>query len=113
MTNSKNHSNSEIIIYQTEDGATKINVSMENETVWLSQAQMAELFQTTPQNITIHIKNIYSEGELASVSTCKDYLQVQNAPYLSWFFDGSNSNYIRKRGGHCVFCEKQSATLEK
>lgn len=69
---------SEIIIYQTEDGVTKIDVRMEGETVWLTQAQMAELFQTTPQNITIHIKNLYGEGELDLESTCKDYLQVQN-----------------------------------
>jgi len=69
---------SEMIIYQADDGRTKIDVHMENETVWLSQAQMAELFQTTPQNITLHIKNVYSEGELSQASTCKDYLQVQN-----------------------------------
>lgn len=69
--------NSEILIYQTEDGQTKIDVRMENETVWLTQAQMAELFQTTPQNITLHIKNVYNEGELPEDSTCKEYLQVQ------------------------------------
>lgn len=68
---------SEILLYQTEDGQTKIDVKMEGETVWLSQAQMAELFQTTTQNITLHIKNIYNEGELSEESTCKDYLQVQ------------------------------------
>ena len=50
---------------------------MENETVWLTQAQMAELFQTTPQNITIHIRSIYKEHELEKLSTCKDYLQVR------------------------------------
>ena len=50
----------------------------DNETVWLTQAQMAELFQTTPQNITIHISNVYNEGELEEESTCKDFLQVQN-----------------------------------
>jgi hypothetical protein len=70
--------NTEIIIYQSEDGITKIDVRMENETIWLSQAQMAELFQTTPQNITLHIKNIYQEGELSQGATCKEYLQVQN-----------------------------------
>ena len=70
--------NSEIIIYQSEDGVIKIDVRMENETVWLTQAQMAELFQTTPQNITLHIKNVYSEGELVQDSTCKEYLQVQD-----------------------------------
>jgi hypothetical protein len=68
---------SEIIIYQSEDGVTKIDVRMEEETVWLSQAQMAELFQTSPQNITIHIKNVYDEGELVAHATCKEYLQVQ------------------------------------
>lgn len=71
-------SNSEILIYQTDDGKTKIDVKMEHETVWLNQAQMGELFQTTPQNITLHIKNVYSEGELPEDSTCKDSLQVEN-----------------------------------
>ncbi|MEK6616998.1 MAG: virulence protein RhuM/Fic/DOC family protein, partial [Bacteroidota bacterium] len=52
-------------------------VSFEDETVWLTQKQMAELFQTTPQNITIHFKNIFEEGELVELATCKDYLQVQ------------------------------------
>ena len=45
--------------------------------MWLTQAQMAELFQTTPQNITLHIRNVYKEGELEILSTCKDFLQVQ------------------------------------
>ncbi len=70
-------SNSEIILYQTEDGITKIDVRLENETVWLTQKLMAELFQTTPQNITIHLKNIFEEGELDEITTCKDFLQVQ------------------------------------
>lgn len=68
---------SEILLYQTDDGSTSIEVRLEGETVWLSQKQMAELFQTTPQNITIHIRNIFQEGELEEGSTCKDYLQVQ------------------------------------
>ena len=68
----------EIIIYQTQDGQTKIDVRIENETVWLTQNQMAELFQTTKQNISLHIKNIFEEGELTEVSTVKDYLIVQN-----------------------------------
>ena len=71
-----NH-DSEILMYQTEDGQIKIDVRMEDETVWLTQSQMAELFQTTPQNITLHIKNVYAEGELSQVPTCKEYLQVQ------------------------------------
>ncbi len=68
---------SEIIIYQTPQGNTKIDVLMQNETVWLSQVQMAELFQTTKQNISLHIKNIYDEGELLLEATVKDYLTLQ------------------------------------
>ena len=66
-----------IVIYQTEDGQTQIDVRLENETVWLTQAQLAELFEKTPQNITMHIGNAYKEGELDRDSTCKEYLQVQ------------------------------------
>lgn len=66
-----------IIIYQSEDGQTQIDVRLENDTVWLTQAQMAELFQKTPQNITMHIRNAYNEGELDKESTCKEFLQVQ------------------------------------
>lgn len=69
--------NSQIIIYQTEDGQTKIDVRFEDETVWLTQALIAELFQTSPQNITLHIKNIYEEEELTEKATCKDFLQVR------------------------------------
>lgn len=68
----------DILIYQTEDGNTKIDVRLENETVWMTQKAIAELYQTTPQNITLHIKNIYEEGELLEESTCKYYLQVQS-----------------------------------
>ena len=78
MTNlpEKSHQ-SEIILYQTEDGKTKIQVRVQGETVWLTQADLAELFQTTPQNITLHLKNIYQERELVEKATCKDFLQVQ------------------------------------
>ena len=69
--------NSEILLYQTEDGQTKIDVRLEEESVWLSQVQMAELFQTTKQNISLHIKNVFEEGELEEYSTVKDYLTVQ------------------------------------
>lgn len=69
---------SQIIIYQTETGETKLEVRLENETVWLTQKGMAELFQTTPQNITIHLKNIFEEAELEEGATCKDFLQVRN-----------------------------------
>jgi hypothetical protein len=78
MTNLPDKSpRSEIILYQTEDGKTRLQVRLENETVWLTQADMAQLFQTTPQNITLHLKNIYHEGELDEAATCKDFLQVQ------------------------------------
>ncbi len=70
--------NSSIILYRTEDGETRIQCRFEEETLWLTQAQMAELFQTTPQNITLHLKAIYAEGELSEAATCKYYLQVQN-----------------------------------
>ena len=65
---------SEIIIYQSEDGTTKIDVRMEDETVWLSQAQMAELFRTTKQNVSLHINNAFKEGELDRNSVVKEYL---------------------------------------
>ena len=68
---------SQIIIYQTESGQTKVEVRLQDETVWLTQKLMAELFQTTPQNITMHLNNIFAEGELEEDSTCKDFLQVQ------------------------------------
>ena len=70
-------SQSEIILYQTEDGRTRIQCRFEGETLWLTQAQMAELFQTTPQNVTLHLKAIFAEGELVEAATCKDYLQVR------------------------------------
>ena len=66
-----------IIIYQTEDGLTKIDVKIEDETVWLSQQQMAELFSTSRTNIIEHINNIYAEEELDKNSTCQNFRQVQ------------------------------------
>jgi hypothetical protein len=68
----------EILLYQSEDGIVKIDVRLEGESVWLTQKFMAELFQTKPQNITIHLKNIFEEGELDVVSTCKDFLIVRH-----------------------------------
>jgi len=65
---------SQILLYQTEDGRQRIEVRLEDETVWLSQKLMAELFQTTPQNINIHLKNIFSEGEISSESVIKESL---------------------------------------
>jgi len=67
----------EIILYQSEDGIVKIDVRLENETVWLTQKSMAELFQTTVPNINMHLKNIFDEGELQPESTIKDFLIVR------------------------------------
>ena len=69
--------NNQIIIYQTEDGQIQIDVRLEKETVWLTQAQMVELFQTTKQNISLHVGNVFKEGELEQKSTVKEYLTVQ------------------------------------
>lgn len=73
----KEQNNSELVLYQAEDGKTRVEVRLQDETVWLTQAGMAELYQTTPQNITLHLKAIYAEGELVEPATCKEYLQVQ------------------------------------
>ena len=66
-----------IVIYQLEDGKTKIDVKLEDETVWLSQQQMTDLYDTTKQNISLHIKNIFDEEELDINSTVKEFLPVQ------------------------------------
>jgi len=70
-------SKGEILFYQNEQNQVRLEVRLEEETVWLTQAHLAELFQVKPQNITMHLKNIYAEGELQKESTCKDFLQVQ------------------------------------
>ncbi len=68
---------SEIIFYQTEDGQTKLDVCLEDETVWLTQQQLATLLQTSKQNISLRIQNIYDEGELDRKATVKESLTVQ------------------------------------
>lgn len=70
--------NTELIIYQTEDGQTKIDVRMENETVWLSLDQMAELFQRDKSTVSRHIKNIFAEGELSESATVANFATVQS-----------------------------------
>ena len=67
----------DIVIYQTEDGDTKIDVRFVDETVWLTQQQMAELFQSSRTNIVEHIQHIYEEGELDEASTCRKFRQVR------------------------------------
>lgn len=65
----------QLLIYQ--DGATRLQVRLDGQTVWLTQAQLAELYQTTPQNITLHLQGIYDDGEILADATCKDFLQVR------------------------------------
>lgn len=77
MKNENQQSESQRLHYQTEDSQTRIEVRLEDETVWMTQAMLAELYQTPPPNITLHLKTVYSEGELYEASTCKDNLQVQ------------------------------------
>ena len=67
----------DIVIYQSDDGETKINVRFVDETVWLTQQQMADLFQSSRTNIIEHIKHIYEEDELDEVSTCRNFRQVR------------------------------------
>ena len=69
--------NIQIIIYQSEDGETRIEVKFTGETVWLSQQQMADLFQSSRSNVVEHIKHIYEEGELDEESTCRNFRQVR------------------------------------
>ncbi len=71
-------STGEIILYTTEDGTSSVQLRTQDGTVWLTQAEIAELFQTTPQNITSHLRAIYAENELDTTPTCKESLQVQS-----------------------------------
>lgn len=67
----------EILIYQSDDGLTNVEVKIQDETVWLTQQQMAALFQTSRTNVVEHIKHIYDEGELDEISTCRKFRQVR------------------------------------
>lgn len=71
-------SNGELILYTSEDGKTSIQLKAQEETVWLTRTEIAELSQITPQNVTLHIKEIYATQEVEIGSTSKDYLLVQN-----------------------------------
>lgn len=87
--------NSEFLLYQTEDGQVKLEVRLQDETVWLTQQMMADLFQTSVPNINMHIKNIYDEGELSPDATVKDFLTVRN--------EGGRS--VQRRDDHfSVYC---------
>jgi hypothetical protein len=66
-----------VLVYEAADGSARVDVRLERETVWLTQRQMAELFETTPENVLMHLKNIFAEGELDEPATAKDFLVVQ------------------------------------
>ena len=66
-----------ILIYQDDNGITKVNVRFSDEDVWLTQAQLAEIYDTTQENISMHIKNIYKDAELQEDRTYKDFLLVR------------------------------------
>ena len=89
----------DIIIYQTEDGLTKINVKLDNETVWLNQQQMAELYQSSRTNVVEHIKHIYEEGELSAEATCRNFRQVQQ----------EGSRMVNRELPFCVNCPLNSS----
>jgi prophage maintenance system killer protein len=67
----------EVVVYEAPDGGVRVEVKLDHDTVWLTQRQMAELFETTPENVLMHLKNIYADGELEEPATAKDYLAVR------------------------------------
>lgn len=73
--------NSEILLYQDRDGVIKVDVRLEDETVWLTQAQICELFQKSKATISEHIKNVFEEGELDAMSTVRNFRTVQKEGY--------------------------------
>ncbi len=84
LSNDDQQSDKSVIIYRSEDGTIQLEVQLCDETVWLTRPQMALLFNTTPQNVTIHIGNIYKEEELDEKATSKDFLLVQKEAYVTF-----------------------------
>jgi hypothetical protein len=84
-------SRGEIVVYQSDDGRIKLDVRLQDETVWLTQQLIAELFQTTVPNISMHIRNIFEEGELTPAATVKKFLTVRR--------EGSRMGNFRHSGG--------------
>jgi hypothetical protein len=77
MTESSLNGGGEVILYEASDREIRLYVRLEQETVWLTQRQMATLFKTTPENVLMHLKNIYGEEELVETGTAKDFLAVR------------------------------------
>ena len=67
----------EVLVYEAQDGAAHVEVRLEHETVWLTQRQMAELFDTSTDNVSLHLRNIFSDGELGEPATTEDFSVVQ------------------------------------
>lgn len=102
----ENENKGNIVIYQSNDGLTKIDVKFEAETVWLTQQQMAELYKTSRTNVVEHIKHIYEEGEPDESSTCRNFRQVQTEgkrqvtrelPFVSAYFDLAEINAMEHK----------------
>ena len=91
----------EIIIYQNEIGDTRIEVKHADETVWLSQQQMADLYQSSRSNIVEHIQNIYSEGELDEIPTCRKFRQVRTEGARRVSREIPFYNLAERRSWHC------------
>ncbi|MDB5821671.1 MAG: hypothetical protein JWR21_375 [Herminiimonas sp.] len=77
MTDAASQDRGELVLYATDDGAARFFLRAEGGSVWLTQLELAELFQTTKQNVSLHLKNVFGEGELAAGATVKEYLTVQ------------------------------------
>ncbi len=67
----------EVLVYEAADGSVRVDVRLEKDTVWLTQRQMSDLFETTPENVLMHLKNIFTDGELEEAATAKEFLVVQ------------------------------------
>jgi len=97
MSQNMPENDSQIIIYQTESGQTKIEVRLENETVWLTQKLMAELFQTSKQNVGQHLKNIFADGELKEGSVVKKFFTTaaDGKQYSTAFYNLDTDYFCR------------------
>ena len=99
-------STGEILLYTTEDGQTSIHLKTLEGTIWLTRTEIAELFQITPQNVTMHVRDIYNSGEVEAGSTSKDCLLVQNEGKRSITNFSRNANCLDrfKPNGEITFC---------
>jgi hypothetical protein len=97
---------SDLILYTTEDGQTRMQLRVEGATIWLTQLEIAELFQTTKQNVSLHAKNIFEEGELSPDSVVKESLTT-----AADLFALSSDYKIQEQDTHLFFAETQNKLL--